>query len=71
MAAPEAAYLVSNCCLGSTLVPVFAEVVSPSDCRENQWTRVTAAQAQRRLCRIFASKNDYRAWLEMITEPGA
>ena len=70
MAAPGGAYLVSNCYQGSTpLLSIFEEIVSPPQERKQQWERVLTAHASQRLCRVFASKEDYQAWLREVLPP--
>ena len=66
IAAPEGAYLVSNCFKGFTRSSIFEETVSLPEEREHQWERVLAAHANHRLCRVFATKQDCLAWLQEV-----
>ena len=69
MAAPDGAYLVSNCFQGFTpQLSIFEEIVSPPQDREQQWERILAAKASQRLCRVFASKVEYQAWLREVLQ---
>lgn len=64
LAAPEGAYLVSNCFQGfSTTDSIFEEIVASPQARAEQWERVVTAKADQRLCRVFASQRDYQVWL--------
>lgn len=65
MAAPEGAYLVSNCG-ESPLDPLIAETVLPRPEREEQWARIVRLKGNHRLCRIFLCKEDYQEWLECM-----
>ena len=69
LAMPEGAYLVSNCFHGSTNASIFEEIVADHQDREEQWQRVVAARADGRLCRVFATKQDYQTWLQEVLSP--
>ena len=69
LAAPGGAYLVSNCFHGFTTASVFEEIVAPPRDREEQWKRVVAARADGRLCRVFATQQDYQTWLKEVLSP--
>jgi len=71
LAAPEGAYLVSNCFRGFTTESVFEEIVAPLQVRAEQWERIIAAKADQRLCRVFATQQDYQAWLRNVLAPPA
>jgi len=64
LAAPDEAYLVSNCYSESTAKSIFEEIVVPLEDREQQWERVVAAQANHRNCRFFNNKKEYQDWLD-------
>lgn len=71
LAAPEGAYLVSNCFHGYTTAPIFEEIVAPPLDRDNQWKRIVAARADQRLCRVFATQQEYQIWLQKVLVPQA
>ena len=71
LAAPEGAYLVSNCFHGDTTASIFEEIVAPPLDRENQWKRVVAARADQRLCRVFGTQLEYQVWLQKALAPQA
>ncbi len=69
LAAPEGAYLVSNCFHGYSTASIFEEIVAPPLDRENQWKRVVAARADQRLCRVFATQQEHQEWLQKVLAP--
>jgi hypothetical protein len=71
MAAPEGAYLVSNCYSESTARSIFEEIVSPLAGRVNQWERIVTTNADQRTCRVFPTKKEYQEWLENALSPKA
>jgi len=69
MAAPAGGLLVSNC-MHSPTKSIFEEVVATTLAdKEKQWERIVSAGASQRLCRIFASQDEYKAWLSTISVP--
>ena len=69
LAAPAGAYLASNLMVDRHH-PVFAEVVgSTLQDRSEQWSRIRAVGADHRLCRVFATEDEFSAWLTGITDP--
>jgi hypothetical protein len=71
LAAPEGAYLVSNCFQGFSTESVFEEIVACPQARAGQWERVVAAKADQRLCRVFATQRDYQVWLKNVLAASA
>lgn len=62
LAAPEGAFIVSNCGESPTK-PLLAEAVSNSAERDVQWKRILKAEANHRLCRVFVDQEEYHEWL--------
>lgn len=69
MAAPEGSFLVSNCGESPTK-PLVSEIVSKFSERDQQWERILGTGANHRLCRVFASEEEYLEWLEDTIKGG-
>jgi len=67
-AAPEGAYLASNCMI-SQQQSKFEEVISSPAERDQQWARIVSAKANQRMCRIFNTKDEWDAWRSWVVAP--
>lgn len=59
----EGDYLVSNL-FPSKDKSAFAEKVSPLFERKKQWKRIVESRVDQRLCHVFKTKREYKAWLK-------
>lgn len=68
MSATKGLFLVSN--VGrSPIQPSFAEIVQPTDEREDQWKRIVACKANHRLCHLFKTPNAFLEFSSRLTTP--
>lgn len=63
----EGSYITSNCHV-SKYQPVFAEKAAPMKGREDQWRRAVSVGADQRICYVFKTEDDYRAWAAAFWE---
>lgn len=51
--------------------PIYAETVTRLSEREGQWKEIVKARVDQRICRVFKTKQHYKAWLSKVDYRGS